>query len=257
LKLQFKSVKPLPHSEDLLNTFVFIDYEYLFFRFKQSFSAKPMLDEIVDDINSIATVSRFTIFGDFSKPELSYERNRIRTITNNIIDCAYSNESSVKDYTDFIMLDHIYQSLYHTDDVEQFIIITGDGHFSSVIAFIKRNRKKVIGVYGLAGSLHRQLCDCSTWAKEISVAEGDELEYQTYLLRNLHDAETKGKLPTFGRTVDYTQGRYGGDRFLYERVLRNLIDEGYVVSSLCTSVEGREFKMLSVNWERVREELDF
>ncbi len=70
-----------------------------------------MLDEICDEIKKNGKVAKIYVFGDFTKPELSQERNRVRTVTSNIIDC--SNEGTIlkKDFTDFIMLDTIYQEL--------------------------------------------------------------------------------------------------------------------------------------------------
>ena len=41
----------------------------------------------------------------------------------------------MKDYTDFIILDNIYQKALSSSDVNLFIIFSGDGHFSSVVAF--------------------------------------------------------------------------------------------------------------------------
>ena len=254
MDLQFKIIKPLPVSDKPLSTFVFIDYEYLYISFKKMYSIPPLLNLIVDDIRSFAKVSKISVFGDFTKPYISQERNRIRTITNNIIDCGYGDDANPKDFTDFIMLDHIYQDLYQVS-VKQYIFVTGDGHFSSVAAFVKAHRNKTVGIYGVTGTLSRQLRECSSWTKEITAVEGETLEYQINILRNLKDAEVRGKIPTFMKTAEFTQRRYGGDMFQYENTLRSMIDEGYIIVSLCTALEGREFKMLSVDWERANKEL--
>ena len=256
LKLEFKTLKPPPQSEKLLNTIVFIDYESLFIGFSKRYSKPPMLDTIVDEIKTCGKITKIYAFGDFTKPELSQERNRVRTVTSNIIDCGNENGVLKKDFTDFIMLDHIYQELIQNPSVEQFIFFTGDGHFSSAATFIRNYMDKVVGVYGIAGSLSRQLRDCSSWTKEVCAVDGDKTEYQARLLKNLFSAEKKGATPTFMKTVEFTERTYGGDTYRYEDVLRDLIDDGYVRSELCTAYEDRgEFRMLTVDWDKVHGEL--
>jgi hypothetical protein len=215
-----------------------------------------MLEAICDEMKAYGKIAKIYAFGDFTKPEISQERNRVRTVTSNIIDC--SNESAIikKDFTDFIMLDHIYQELIQNPAVEQFIFLTGDGHFSSAATFLRNYMEKTVGVYGIAGSLSRQLRDCSSWTKEINAIDGDELEYQTNLFRNLKSAEGKGLVITFMKTVEHTVRRYGGDQYRYEDILRNLIDEGYISNDVCTAFADRgEIRVLSVNWDRVNAEL--
>jgi hypothetical protein len=154
------------------------------------------------------------------------------------------------------MLDHIYQELIQNPAVEQFVFFTGDGHFSSAATFLRNFMDKTVGVYGLPKSLSRQLRDCSSWTKELSALDGDEQEYQTNLFKNLKTAEDRGLVPTFMKTVEHTIRRYGGDQYRYEDILRGLIDDGYINNDICTAFADRgEFKMLTVNWDRVNKEL--
>ena len=214
-----------------------------------------MFDALINEIKANGKIAKIYVFGDFTKPELSQERNRVRTVTSNIIDCGNESLNNKKDFTDFIMLDHIYQELIQTPTVQQFIFVTGDGHFSSAATFLRTFMDKTVGVYGVAGSLSRQLRDCSSWTKELCAIDGDELEYQTNLLKNLKSLETSGKIATFMKTVEHTARNYGGDQYRYEDVLSKLIGDGYINNKLCTGLEGREFKMLAVDWERIGKEL--
>ncbi len=256
MKIEFKTLKAPPESTKLAYTIVFLDYEYLYISFSKQYSTPPMLDEICDEIKKNGKVAKIYVFGDFTKPELSQERNRVRTVTSNIIDC--SNEGTIlkKDFTDFIMLDTIYQELIQNPAVEQFIFFTGDGHFSSSATFLRNYMEKTVGVYGIAGSLSRQLRDCSSWTKELHAIDGDELEYQTNLLKNLKTAQDRGLIATFMKSVEHTIRKYGGDQYRYEQILRNLIDDGYIRNDICTAFADRgEFRMLTVDWERVNKEL--
>ena len=256
MKLEFKTLKPSHDASRSLYTIVFIDYEYLYISFTKRYVIPPMLEEICDEFKQNGKVAKIYAFGDFSKFEFSQERSRVRTVTSNIIDCG--NESTIlrKDFTDFIMLDHIYQELIQNPAVEQFIFFTGDGHFSSAATFLRNFMDKTVGVYGITNSFSRQLRDCASWAKELNAIDGDELEYQTNLLKNLKSAESKGLTPTFMKTVEFTMRTYGGDQYRYEEILRKLINQGYITNDLITAMADKgQFKMLSVNWDRVQKEL--
>ncbi|MDP4270453.1 MAG: hypothetical protein Q8909_10060, partial [Bacteroidota bacterium] len=63
--------------------------------------------------------------------------------------------------------DHIYQEVIQNPYVEQFIVITGDGHFSSVISFLQTFCDKSVGIFGVYNTLSKQLVNCSSWAKII------------------------------------------------------------------------------------------
>ena len=255
MKLEFKVLKSPPQSINQLYSIVFIDYESLFISFQKQYSMPPMFDPLIEEIKQNGKIMKIYVFADFTKQELCMERNRVRTVTSNIIDCGNEGASIRKDFTDFIMLDHIYQELIQNPSVEQFIFVTGDGHFSSSATFLRTFMDKTVGVYGVAGSLSRQLRDCSTWTKEVCAIDGDELEYQTNLLRNMRSAENKGIYHTFVKTVEHTRRNYGGDQYRYEQVLRKLIAENYIASELCTAIKGKEFMTLVVDWDRVNKEL--
>jgi len=256
VKLEYRVLKPRTNGNDKLYTIVFIDYEYLYITFNKQYSTPPMLNALIDEKKNDGRVTKIYVFGDFTKPYLSQERNRVRTVTSNIIDCGNESALIKKDFTDFIMLDHIYQELIQNPAIEQFIFFTGDGHFSSAATFIRNFINKTVGVYGIVGSISRQLRDCSSWTKEICAIDGDELEYQTNLLKQLKGAEVKGLIATFLKTIEFTMKNYGGDHFRYEKTLRKLIDDGFIGNDLCTAFPDRgEFRRLTVNWERVNREL--
>jgi len=257
MKLEFKILKAPPQSNDLLNTIVFIDYESLYVSFVKYYSKPPMLDIIIDEMKENGKIKKIFVFADFTKPNLNQERNRVRTVTSNIIDCSNESDTVKKDFTDFIMLDHIYQELIQNTSVEQFIFFTGDGHFSSAATFLRNFMDKVVGIYAVSGSLSRQLRDCSSWTKEVCAIDGDELEYQINLLKNFKSAEDRGRYVTFMKTVEFTARNYGGDEYRYRQILQKLIEDGYVQSNLCKPFADRgEIKLLSVDWERVNKELN-
>jgi hypothetical protein len=255
MKLDIRAIKCPAEDSPKKLTAVFIDYESLFISFQKQLSSAPDLFAMIEDVKQHGKIISIKVFADFGKPELDSERNRIRTVTSDIIDCG--NESSVnrKDFTDFIMLDHIYKEIIQNPVVEQFVLFTGDGHFSSVATFLKTFMDKVVGCYGVPGTLSNQLKDCCTWVKLIDVIDDEDEMYQMDIIRNFRHVETKNILPTFTKTVEHLVRTYSRNPMKYESVLRNMIDDGFIYRELCNSFADREFMTLRPNWERIEEEL--
>lgn len=257
MKLLFKEIRPPIPEQKPPPTVVFIDCESLFISFAKHYSASPDLAQILEEIKSVGRLIKIKAFGDFTLPNLKREQNRVRTITSEIINCSRQSQTLKKDFTDFIMLDHIYQEMTLTPSVRQYVLFTGDGHFSSAATFLRTFKNKTVGVYGVAGSMSSQLKECATWAKEIYVEDDSGTEYKTNLIRNLKSATEKGIIPTFLKTVEHTVRYYGGDQYRYEETLRELIEDGYIESQVVTSMENREFKMLVGDWDKIEKDFGY
>ena len=255
MRLEFKTVKAPREDCTTKNAFVFIDYESIFVSFSKHYSVAPPLGSLFDEIKSSGKIARIRAFGDFSKPDMSQERNRIRTITSDIIDCGHESAYNKKDYTDFIMLDHIYQEAIQNPQIEQYIIFTGDGHFASAATFLRTHMDKLVGIYGVDGTLSNQLRECASWVKSIRAIDDDITVYRDRLLKNLERTIEGGKIPSFMKTVEHAARTYGGDYYLYERALAQLIEEGYISREVCTAFPDREFMMLVPDWDKMKREL--
>ncbi|MDR1531332.1 MAG: NYN domain-containing protein [Clostridiales bacterium] len=255
MNLEFRAIKKPPDNVGQLNSVVFIDYEYLYLSFLKIFKVQPNLNSILNEVKANGRIQKIKVFGDFTKNEINQERSRIRTITSDIIDCGNEALENKKDFTDFIMLDHIYQETIQNTSIGQFIFFTGDGHFSSVSTFLRTFMDKTVGVYGITKTLSRQLNECSTWTKYIEVVDDADEIYQQRLIRNFKFAQEKSIILTFRNTVEHTHNNYGGDINKYEYVLRKMIDDGYVSSEICTAFSDREFRMIIPQWHKIQEDL--
>ncbi|MBR4941316.1 MAG: NYN domain-containing protein, partial [Clostridia bacterium] len=146
----------------------FVDYEHWYISLDSMYNRqKPDLASWFADLSERGRVVDAIFFGDFSKGGMKSEISRIRLFTNKIIDTCNPNPKSNKDFTDFIILDNIYQRAMASDDIDMFVIFSGDGHFSSVAAFLKTNLNKEVGIYGIGGATSRQLRDTGDWYVEI------------------------------------------------------------------------------------------
>ena len=255
MTLRFREIKKMQQGAEKPSTVVFIDYEYLYISFKKIYKVSPVLSGIMDEIKQCGKIQSVKVFGDFTKSEISQERNRIRTITSDIIDCGNETMETKKDFTDFIMLDHIYRETIQNTSVQQFILFTGDGHFASAATFLRTFMDKIVGVYGITRTFSQQLNECATWSKFIEVIDDDISVYTMNLIKNFKSAQSRNVICTFRKTIDYVQRNYGGEADKYEYALGQLIDDGYVTSEVCSAFAEGTFKMLVPQWSKIETDL--
>jgi hypothetical protein len=239
-----------------LTTIVFVDYESWFWALYNQYGETPDVREFIQDIKKRGKLKQIYFFGDFTKEEMAREKNKLRTVTNQIIDCA--TEGTPKNYTDFIMLDYIYRSILQDQDaneIEQYILVTGDGHFHSVVAYLTTFKDKIVGIYGVEGSLSGQLKNCATWSVEIK-PKGDLTNYQICVLNNIHFVSTQlqGILPTFSKTVEATAKHYKIDKIKCAAALSRLISDGYIDQKITNLPDGRGIQALFPKWDLIIED---
>lgn len=233
-------------SSMAMQTLIYIDYESLFYGMYDKYKLKPNLDALVDELK---TQGRFAesikVFGDFSNDLIKSEQGKIRTITSTIIDCQQpSNDGHKKDYTDFLMLDSIYQDSMTKPHVEQFILVTGDNHYSSVATFLRTQKDKVIGIYAVDGTLGTQLANCSSWVKTIVPRDASEEKYRENLAMCLKSAQDKNIKSTFMNTLNHVVEFYGGVYDMYRRVLSDMIAAGDVTQQMEEAYDGTPIRTI-------------
>ena len=139
----------------------FVDYEYWFYSCKERFNLYPNLQRWKDEISKRFDLKDVIIFGDFSHENIGGELHKIRSITNTVIETSNTFMRKKKDMTDFIMLDYIYQSIEQQKGIDTYILFTGDGHFQTVVKYLKDKKKNVI-VCGFEDSFSKQLRDTAS-----------------------------------------------------------------------------------------------
>lgn len=229
---------------------VFVDYEHWYISLNNNYGIRPNIKSWFEDLQQRVNVKEVVFFADFSHKNLADEIGRIRPFTNKIIDTRSPNGTQ-KDFTDFIILDNIYQKALLADDTDAFILFSGDGHFSSVTSFLKNIYGKEVGVYAIKGCFSRQLQETSTWCVSLpDEADVFGLYYQK-ILEYLKSEENKNSknLPTYGKCVDQVSKDRRLDRKKAVQALDKLISEGVVSKR---SIKGQGFAArdaLFVDWE--------
>ncbi len=230
----------------------FVDYEHWYISLDKHFNIKPNIKGWVDKLNSEYDIMEITFFGDFSSPGMQGEINKIRGFTNKIVETKNGSANYKKDFTDFIMLDHIYQSAMLHEKADVFIIFTGDGHFSSAVLFLKNTCKKQVGVYGIKSGFSNQLKSAASWYFELPSEKEELLPYERLILQSLYQLEESSSrriLPSFLKTIEAVEKATGAPREFIKAALEDLIEQNYI-NQHTRQIFGKRLKVLVPDWEK-------
>ncbi|MBQ9115578.1 MAG: NYN domain-containing protein [Clostridia bacterium] len=229
----------------------FVDFEHWYISLEKLHNQKPDIRAWRDELAEKYIIDDIYFFADFSNQSLRSEIEKIRQVTNLIIETKNASSFYKKDFTDFIMLDHIYQTAINRNDVDTFIIFSGDGHFSSVVAYLCNRRDREVGIYGIRDAVSSQLKNTATWVKEIP-AEEDKLKGFYYpILQNLRQLELRPKptYPAFKSTCEYVSKYYELNPQDVRSAMLEMLDKGYLTQTEVT-VSGRSLRVLKANWTK-------
>jgi len=181
-------------------TSVFVDYEAWFYGCKNQYQIGPDIMGWFNHVRDKGELRDVIFFADFSQEYIKDHPIKLRSISTSIIDCSKGDKT--KDYTDFIMLDHIYQHLFRRQEIEHFILFTGDSHFQSIVAFLRNFNDKKVGVYAVEGSLSPLLSDAATWYTKILPSSERNNSLEQAIINNLVWVQEKSDIiATFRKTV--------------------------------------------------------
>ena len=246
-----KSRKPL--------ALLFVDYEHWYISMTKLHHQKPNLLAWREEVSQKYEIKDIYFFADYSHPNLQAEIPRIREVTNMVIETKNTSSFYKKDFTDFIVLDHIYQHAVSDRDVDCFIIFTGDGHFSSVVNFIRQRCHKEVGVYGVRLAMSGILKSAASWCIEIPEEEkkiDPDMPYIDLVLSYLKDRELEKneKEMTLPETASRLKQYTGEDEEKFRRAANKLLELGYAKREE-TVVEGnRLVSILRPDWTRMKKD---
>lgn len=232
---------------------VYIDFEHWYIGLDNYFHIKPDIMEFKKELEKNYDISDIFVFADFQNPHFNEMLVKLREVTNSIVETNNGTTFYKKDFTDFIMLDYIYQKAYSDSSIDCFIIFTGDGHFTSVVNFLKNKCSKEVGIFGVNGAVSQQLTNSASWYRTVPDVQSDKTYCYNLILKNFdYINHKKGKrvYPTFNKTVDIISEYYHLDRKSVETALSEMMKNGYVYSRGVKSENGRFIKILNVNWKR-------
>ena len=229
----------------------FVDFEHWYISNEKLHNQKPDVTAWRDELAETYTIDDIYFFGDFSNPSLRSEIENIRRVTNLIIETKNASGFYKKDFTDFIMLDNIYQTAINRNDIDTFIIFSGDGHFSSVVTYLRNKCGKEVGVYGIRDATSSQLKSAANWVKEIPLFEERLKGFYYPVLQNLRQLEMRSKpsYPAFKATCEYVSKYYALDERDVKSAMLEMLEKGYLVQKEQT-VSGKQLRVLKADWAK-------
>ncbi|MEA4832025.1 MAG: NYN domain-containing protein [Oscillospiraceae bacterium] len=243
-------------NASLPTAIIFVDFEHWCISLSRLHNMRPQVRNQYEEITKRFNVIKMLFFGDFTNPLLRNEMDGIREVTNNIIDTQNPSLTYKKDYTDFIMLDCIYQEADENPKADTYILFTGDGHFSSVVRYLKIKKKKKIIIYGVKGAVSGKLKSIADECIEFPNQDDERVNYYKMLIENfdyLFKQGQKNVYPTFLSTVKYVAVRYHVCEDNVRTALMELIDMGVIVKKEERIGFSRTIRTLHVDWEKAIE----
>lgn len=213
---------------------------------------RPDIKAWYDELSESVTLVDAFFFADFSHRSLADEIGRIRPFSNKIIDTRNANGNVTKDFTDFIILDNIYQRAIDSTDIDIFILFSGDGHFSSVCSFIKNKVGKEIWIWGIRNSFSKQLQEIATKSNTLPTEKELKKRYFGIILEQIAENEKKGisseRKKIQAAVVEKTKGADGAARALDEMILLGYLSERSIMLS-----RSQRKRILFVDWKKINE----
>lgn len=223
---------------------LFVDAENLVYGYLNRFRAKLDPGKLVEIANEYGTVKYYKCFGDFTNPGLKEYENRFKANTFDIIsEPSVERNGKFKEFTDFNMLNHIYQTLIDDDSVTTYVLGSGDGHFSELVNRLRIRHGKTVVIVGVDGTISSKLRTAEVRTLDGSEAIA-EFDYQS-LIRFMQSGDSMGKILTFGSTLRvYTQA----PRDEVAQALKELLKEG-CLCQVVEDIEGKKVRRLRINYD--------
>ena len=184
----------------------FVDYEHWYISLKNNYGLQPNIKAWFEDLNSKFNLTEVNFFADFSHKSLADEIGRIRLYSNKIIDTRSPNGVQ-KDFTDFIILDNMYQKALSSDDIDVFILFSGDGHFGSVTSFLKNFYHKTVVIYGVNGSFSKQLKETAN----VFYTLPTEQDINESFYKHIFDYLKNSPSPTYNEAIEVAAKKSRGN----------------------------------------------
>lgn len=225
----------------------FVDYEHWYISLKTNYGLKPNIKAWFEDLNSKFNLAEVNFFADFSHKSLADEIGRIRLFSNKIIDTRSPNGVQ-KDFTDFIILDNMYQKALSSDDIDVFILFSGDGHFSSVASFLKNFYRKEVVVYAINGCFSKQLRETASVSYILPTEQDMNESYYSYIFDYLKNSPNPNYNEAIATAVKKSRG--GATKQTIAKAMKTLTENDIISERTITAQKGKKQKKLFVDWEK-------
>lgn len=141
-----------------------------------------------------------------------------------------------KNYTDFYLLNDIYETLIDRPDINTYVIVTGDGHFKGVLAKLKFKHQKNVVVISVKGCVNKAL-------KSFTFYELEPQNTRQTVIRYIDKSINEYGYITFQQAVRRAESELRLNIF---PVLSQLVDEGAIKKKI-VYIGDRDSTVLTLN----------
>ena len=253
----FKRNRSAKNPQKKPRAVAFVDFEHWYISLDRMHHTRPDIKAWRDELSAKFEMTEIIFFADFSNPALRLEIPKIRAITNYIIETQNTSSNFKKDFTDFIMLDHIYQKAMNSRDIDTFILFSGDGHFNSVVNYLVTQLGKTVGIYGIKDAMSNQLRATASWVVLLPKEDDPKLQAYRMVLKNLkylfdNATEKKKARPTFWATAEAVSRINHVPKQEITDALRSMLEKGYIYQTEEKINNSKSVKVIHVDWEKCR-----
>lgn len=236
-------------KENTPRAIAFVDYEYWYYSYQNLYGLKPGVAAWRRELAEKCTLDDMMIFADFSSKGINGELQKLRTVTNTIIETQNTFNGHKKDMTDFIMLDYVYQTAALRPEIGVYVLFTGDGHFQSVTKYLAQRLGKEVVIYGVKDSFSKQLKDVATQCYELPKQEELLNTYYHMIVENMSYVSSRPEIiPTFLGTVQAVCRKNNAPEDLVRAALQQMLDTGLLLKKERRVDFNRKVRIVAPDW---------
>lgn len=233
----------------------FVDFENWFYGYKNFYHIKPDIISWSNELEQEYNLKDILVFADFSHAEISEELSDIRCVTKSIIETRIERYNSLKDMTDFIILDYIYQYAYKYPEIDTFILFTGDSHFLYAAKFLLQVCGKKVIIYGVKDAFSHKLKNIATKAIELPASEEMMKNVYTLVVSDMEYVSKHPKIvPSFTATVRKIATKNNLPEELVRAVLDEMIRKELLLKKIQRMDDNSFITVLAPNWKKLEQE---
>jgi len=234
---------------------VFVDFEYMQISFKKRYGIQPAILDWYRCVCEEYNVAELFVFADFSNSAMQKNLPILRQITDNIIETQNTASRHKKDFTDFFLLDRVYQKAFENNRADTYILFTGDGHFGAVSRFLINHCKKDVVIYGINGNISGGLRSQVTRVVEYPQPDRLKTLYYPYIAAQIKEmttgrASTKLLTPTRVTAACIEQQKLHAD--ILEEAMTAMLNEGYLTYKEVWVSTLKRTRVLTCNFEKMK-----
>lgn len=231
---------------------VFVDFEHWLIACKNLYDIAPNIELWYEALKREYKKLDIYFFADFTNTLFKRELEQIRKISANIVVTRDKKRYLKKEITDFIMLDYIYQVGIDQNSPKTFIIFSGDGHFKSVVEFLKYKMMKEVVVYGVMGAFSRTLRDCASKVIELPFSEVELNTYIRMIVDNMEFISDHADIiATFNSIMKVVAKNNQVSEEKIKITLNWMLTKKYL-NKILVDIEGKKIYVIKANWNELR-----